>query len=164
MGFGLFGVLRGTMPNSVGGLAHWIQTVYGESSSSDDTMWAACSSQNANVPCESEKKEKKKREKKRAFHRNNLVNTVVAQRENTCDLPKFWHGAVRWLLEPYLVEWKSNSPYSDDKTHPESGRKLQSQSQIRSERTTETGEGEQRGAEMIQLCWDSRLQTQTRVR
>lgn len=51
-------MLHGTRPNTVGGLAHWIQTVYGESSSSDDTMWAACSSQKTNVPCESEKGEK----------------------------------------------------------------------------------------------------------
>lgn len=56
--YGLFGVLCGTEPNTVGGLAHWIQTVYGESSSGDDTMWAACSSQNTNVPCESQKEEK----------------------------------------------------------------------------------------------------------
>lgn len=102
--YGLFGVLRGTKPNTVGGLAHWIQTVYGESSSSDDTMWAACSSQNTNVPCESEKK----KEKKWVFHRNNLVNKVAARRENTCVLPKFWHGAVSSLPEPYLVECKFN--------------------------------------------------------
>lgn len=96
-------MLRGTQPNTVGGLAHWIQTVYGESSSSDDTMWAACSSQNTNVPCESEKKQEKW-----VFHRNNLVNTVTAQRENTCVLPKSWHGAVRSLPGPYLVECKFN--------------------------------------------------------
>lgn len=56
--YGVFGVLRGPEPSAVGGLAHWIQTVYGESSSSDDTMWAACSSQNTNLSRESEKGEK----------------------------------------------------------------------------------------------------------
>lgn len=34
----------------------------------------------------------------------------------------------------------------------------------RSERTFETGEGEQHGAAMIQLSWSSRLQTQPQVR
>lgn len=82
MGFGLFGVLRGTMPNSVGGLAHWIQTVYGESSSSDDTMWAACSSQNANVPCESEKKEEEKNEKASLSQEQSSKHGRWAEREH----------------------------------------------------------------------------------
>lgn len=126
-------MLHGTEPNTVGGLAHWIQTVYWESSSSDDTMWAACSSQNTNVPCESEKKEKKW-----VFHRNNLVNMVATQRENTCVLPKFWHG--EGLITAGAIFGRVQIEcclYSDDETHPESGRKLQSQSQIRCEWTTE---------------------------
>lgn len=113
-------MLHGTEPNTVGGLAHWIQTVYWESSSSDDTMWAACSSQNTNVPCES-----KKKEKKWVFHRNNLVNTVATQRERTPVLyqssgtERFDHcrghiwSSANWVLS--LQRWR-NAPWVRQET------------------------------------------------
>lgn len=155
-------MLCGTEPNTVGGLAHWIQTVYGESSSSDDTMWAACSSQNTNVPCESEK-----REKKWVFHRDNLVNTVTAQREDTCVFTKVLALSSLITTGGHIwFECKFNVALTVmTKRTPDSRRKLQSRSTNKMwEKKWKTGEGEQRGAEMIQLCWSSRLQTQTRVR
>lgn len=148
-------MLHGTVPNTVGGLAHWIQTVYWESSSSDDTMWAACSSQNTNVPCESG-------EKKWVFHRNNLVNTVVAQRENTCVLPKFWHGVVGqshiWSSENVMLpfqRWQS-APWVRQETAKSVTNKIWVNNRNRRRWTA--------CSEMIQLCWHRRLQTQAQVR
>jgi len=105
-------------------------------------------------------RKRKKREKKWVFRVDNRVNTVAAQRGNTCVLPNFWHGAIWSLPEPFLVWVQIRCrAHSDDKMLPDSFRKLQSQSQIRSEWTGEIREG----AEMIQLCWWQAADTQTRV-
>lgn len=152
--YGLFGLLCGTEPNTVGGLAHWIQTVYGESSSGDDTMWAACSSQNTNVPCESQKEEKVS-----LSQGQSSKHGCCAEREHLCFYQSFgteqfddcrshiWSSANLML---HLQLWR-NAPWLTQETAKSHTNKIYAW-------TIATEEGEQRGAEMSQLCWSSRLQ------